>query len=182
MPIADLKLMGRHNLFNALSVFALADALEVAQADIVAGLSAFTGLDHRCQFVRQSQGVDYYNDSKATNVGATYAAVTSLSEAYPKKVIVLLGGQSKQQDFSPLTELMSYAKAFIAYGEDAKLITQHLDSCECVKTLQQAVLHAQQIAREGDCILLSPACASFDQFAGYEARGQAFVSMLGEGK
>jgi len=143
-------------------------------------LAAFKGLPHRAQVVRQLAGVRWVNDSKGTNVGSTLSALASLGADAP--IVLLAGGQGKGQDFSPLrSALQQYAKVLIVFGEDGAVIAS---SCEgaCVSytvaDLAEAVGLAQRLADVGDVVLLSPACASFDQFRNYGHRGEVFCQLV----
>jgi UDP-N-acetylmuramoylalanine--D-glutamate ligase len=176
----DLQLMGRHNWSNCLAALALCQPLGLQQAAAARVLAGFTGLSHRAQLVATVSGVRWVNDSKGTNVGSTLSAIASLGADAP--VILLAGGQGKGQDFSALAApLARYASALIVFGEDGGQIAQAChDACPIhrVETMTQAVALAQQVAREGDVVLLSPACASFDQFRNYVHRGEVFMQCV----
>ncbi|KAF7276641.1 hypothetical protein GWI33_010000, partial [Rhynchophorus ferrugineus] len=145
----------------------------------------FKGLEHRCQYVNEIAGVSYYDDSKGTNVGATLAAINGLGQALAPdqaKVVIILGGQGKGQDFSPLSPaLVQYGRHVVLIGEDAALIEAALDKDiprSHATSLQDAIQQCQQHAQTGDAVLLSPACASFDMFKSYNDRGQQFVQCV----
>ncbi|MES1926114.1 UDP-N-acetylmuramoyl-L-alanine--D-glutamate ligase [Salinisphaera sp. T31B1] len=175
-----LRLAGRHNYFNALAVWGLADALGVDEAAIGHGLRAFGGLPHRCQTVADWHGVRWINDSKGTNLGALLASLAGMTAP----VILLAGGQAKGADFTPLGPVAAdKARAVIVFGVDAELIASAVaDHVEVhrVTTLREAVAAAAAMAQPGDTVLLSPGCASLDQFDNYAARGDAFVAAVQE--
>lgn len=176
----DLQLMGRHNWSNILAALALCVPFSLRHESVAKVLTAFKGLAHRAQVVRQLAGVRWVNDSKGTNVGATLSALTSLGADAP--IVLLAGGQSKGQDFSPLLPaLQQYAKALIVFGEDGAMIASSCEgACESyqVADLAEAVRLARRLADVGDVVLLSPACASFDQFRNYEHRGEVFCQLV----
>lgn len=176
--LARLGAGGRHNQLNACFAWAIAERLGLAPEAIAAGLEGFTGLAHRTEFVAEIDGVRYVNDSKGTNVGATLVALQSM----PGKVVLLAGGDGKSQDFSPLRPaLQRCGRALVAYGADGdQLAAMARDAVpvERVESLDAAVAAAAARAEPGDCVLLSPACASFDMFSSYQHRGQAFVACV----
>lgn len=187
LKTSEMYIQGMHNVANALACLALGEAIGLPLDSMLATLKTFKGLEHRCEFVKELQGVRYYNDSKGTNIGATLAALDGLGaaiEVQKGKVAIILGGQGKGQDFKALRDSLSkYAKVAVLIGEDATLIKTavtgtapllHADS------LQQAVELCQQQTQSGDVVLLSPACASFDMFSGYPARGHQFVAIVNE--
>jgi UDP-N-acetylmuramoylalanine--D-glutamate ligase len=180
----DLPVAGDHNLANALAALALAAAGGIPEAPAVAALREFRGLPHRMEFIRETGGVAYFNDSKGTNVGATVAAVNGLQ----RPVVLIAGGQGKGQDFSALADaLRGRARGVVLMGEDAPALAEALGDAVPVSRavdMEDAVRRAAALASPGDAVVLSPACASFDMFAGYEARGEAFrhaVEGLGHG-
>jgi UDP-N-acetylmuramoylalanine--D-glutamate ligase len=183
-PVSALRLAGAHNQRNALTALALVLAVvpDAAPAALAAGLSAYRGLPHRCEIVRELGGVRYINDSKATNVGATVAAVHGLA-ADPRdggdaSLVVLLGGDGKGADFTPLAQALAVGvRAAVVFGAAAAELQQALRDALTVfrcDTLDAALTQARSQARPGDTVLLSPACASFDQFRNFEDRGDAF--------
>lgn len=185
MPVAEMKIAGKHNVANALAAVALGHAAGFSIESMLATLKKFPGLPHRCQWVVQRKGVDWYNDSKGTNVGACIAAVNGLGGDLGKgKIILLAGGQGKGADFAPLAYPLSiYVKLAILFGEDAALIDQAVNGSVMtitVTSLEEAVSIAEEKANSGDAVLLSPACASFDMFSNYEERGEAFIHHVGE--
>ena len=182
LDTAEMALFGEHNMANALAALALGEAVNLPMDAMLDTLKTFTGLAHRCQLVATQQGIAWYNDSKGTNVGATLAAINGLGASISGKVILIAGGVGKGQDFSPLSPaLAQYGKAVLLMGEDAPKIDQALQlniSKSYVSDLNHAVNTAQQLAQQGDVVLLSPACASFDMFKNYEDRGNQFVASV----
>jgi len=171
---ASLPIRGLHNAANALAACALASALRVAAPHLAQGLATFRGLPHRLELVASRRGVDWYDDSKGTNVGATAAALRGLG----KPAIVILGGDGKGQDFAPLREpVRRYARRALLIGRDAPLIEKALEglALERCASLEAAVQRAAELARPGEAVLLSPACASFDMFRDYKHRGEVFA-------
>ena len=180
LPAAALRLPGRHNIANALAALALVEALDVPLADALPALRQFAGLPHRTQWVAERAGVAWYDDSKGTNVGATLAAINGLAPSRPSgRLVLVLGGQGKGQDFAPLRGALAiHGRAAVLIGEDADAIDRALDDAVPVHRavdMNAAVTAAAALAEPGDGVLLSPACASFDMFSGYAARGEAFV-------
>ena len=171
---SELKVAGLHNVANALAALALADAIGIPRAVALEALRAFKGLPHRCEFVADLDGVRYFNDSKGTNVGATLAALGGMSGP----IVWLGGGQGKGQDFAPLRKpLAQKGRAAIVYGADAQQLEAALHEVLPVHRevdLAASVRRARSIARRGDTVLLSPACASLDQFKNYAERGEVF--------
>lgn len=182
LSVEQLKLKGRHNWANALAALALGEILGLPLHAMQTALMTFVGLPHRCQWVRQYQQVDFYNDSKATNVGAAIAAIEGIAATINGKIILLAGGQGKGADFSLLKPaLRNHAKALIAYGEDgSKIVNQVTDSCQIVRAVDMAasLAVARQMATKGDAVLLAPACASFDGFRNFEHRGEVFMTIV----
>lgn len=174
----DLRIQGAHQLQNALFAIAICQAIGIDLAQMVHTLRQFGGLDHRCQWVRTVEGVAYFNDSKGTNVGASLANIDGLGQSFGKRLYVILGGVGKGQDFSPLLpSLVRYAKGVIVFGQSAMQMQQDFAVLQPVhaQSLEEAVQIAHAQAHDGDAVLLSPACASFDMFANFEVRGEAFV-------
>lgn len=180
LPEARLRMPGRHNTANALAALALGEAAGLDMGSMLQTLTEFPGLPHRTQWVASIDGVDWYNDSKGTNVGATLAALGGM----PGRVVLLAGGLGKGQDFRPLRAAVAgKARAVILFGRDAPALAEALDGSaplRRVSDLAAAVAEARELARPGDCVLLSPACASFDQFSGYEERGEVFTRLVRE--
>ena len=180
LDVADLKVTGQHNWANCLAAMALADAVGVAKDAIVEALKNFTGVAHRSQWIAEINGVEWINDSKATNVGAARASI----EGRNRPVILIAGGQSKGADMSVLCPLLKQrVKLVLLMGEDAEIIEQAWQGATKiirVENMQVAVEQAQQSAQSGDCVLLAPACASFDMYAKFEARGDDFALRVKE--
>lgn len=179
MNIRDLKIAGLHNASNALAAMALCRGIGMDFAPIIQTLYNFKGLPHRVEWVANIDDVDYYDDSKGTNVGATCAALSGLSQ----KVVLIAGGDGKGQDFSPLKEAVSdNARAVVLIGRDAPLIEAELLSTNVpmyhAADLPEAVTIAKKMAQAGDAVLLSPACASFDMFKNYVHRAEVFVAAV----
>lgn len=177
----EIKITGTHNYLNILAAFALVTEVNIGIDAMVSAAKKFTGLPHRSQWVAEKNGVTWINDSKATNVGATIAAINGISA---KQIILIAGGQGKGQDFSPLVNIVKdKVRQVILLGEDAEKIHTILgDATETgiVKSLDAAVRLANEKAEEGEVVLLSPACASFDMFKGYEDRGDSFMKSVKE--
>ncbi len=178
----ELHIRGEHNVANALAALALVSVLGVQPAAVITALKQFPGLAHRCQWVRNINGVDYFNDSKGTNVGSTLAALKGLGRTINGRIWLLAGGEGKGQDFSELAEFcQTYVAEVLAYGIDAIRIVDGVDgACKTSQwqTIDEALNHARQHAQKNDVVLLSPACASFDQFKNYVARGEYFVAQV----
>ncbi len=179
LPLDALALQGRHNHLNAMAALALAESVGLPSDACLRVLQRFTGLPHRMQWLGDHAGLRWINDSKATNVGAALAAVDGL----PGPLVLIAGGQGKGADFTPLVEpLARKARAVVLIGEDAPVLARVLgDRVHQVRArdMDDAVARACEVAQVGDTVLLSPACASFDQYAGYEARGDAFAAAVG---
>jgi len=181
MPADALRIRGCHNAVNALAALALASAAGCTLAPLLYGLREYRGEPHRVEPVAIINGIEYFDDSKGTNVGATVAALTGLGAE--RRIVVILGGEGKGQDFSPLAAPVSrYARAAVLIGRDAPQIRAALQDCGVVlldaETLPQAVALATQRAHAGDAVLMSPACASFDMFKDYEHRAQVFCDAV----
>jgi UDP-N-acetylmuramoylalanine--D-glutamate ligase len=181
---SELKIAGLHNVANALAAAALCGAVGIEKIAIAQALRDFKGLPHRVEWVANIEGIDFYDDSKGTNVGATCAAILGMTKNnQPQKVVLIAGGDGKGQDFSPLAAaLQANSHAVVLIGRDAPLIETVL-----VKTnisiyhaadLPEAVNIAKKVAQAGDAVLLSPACASFDMFKNYEHRAEVFVEAV----
>jgi len=181
LSVAELRIKGMHNVANALAALALGEAIGLPMTAMLDTLRCFAGLPHRTQWVATHDGVEWYNDSKGTNVGATLAALKGM----PGKVVLIAGGQGKGQDFTPLRAAAAdKARAVILLGQDAAIIEHALgDAVPVVQvtSMEEAVEQAARLARSGDAVLLSPACASFDMFKGYEHRGDAFSTAVRRG-
>jgi UDP-N-acetylmuramoylalanine--D-glutamate ligase len=185
IPADALRIRGRHNALNALAALALSRAAGLPMNMLLHGLRDYHGEPHRVQSVSIVSNVEYVDDSKGTNVGATVAALNGLSaNESGKRIWLIAGGEGKGQDFSPLRDpALRFVKGVFLIGKDARIIAEALaDSVPCVmsETLQNAVAEAAKQAQSGDIVLLSPACASFDQFSDYVARAEAFVAEVQE--
>jgi UDP-N-acetylmuramoylalanine--D-glutamate ligase len=180
LPVAALKIRGLHNAANALAALALGEAVALPLPDMLAELTEFAGLPHRSQWVAEVRGVSYVDDSKGTNVGATLAAVAGL----PGPLVMILGGEGKKQDFSPLAAgLRGKVRHAVLIGRDAPLLERALlgvCTLESSTTLPAAVEAAARAALPGDTVLLSPACASLDMFRDYTHRGEVFAAAVRE--
>ena len=184
---SEMYIQGTHNIANALACLALGEAIGLPLETMLVTLKTFKGLEHRCEFVKEVQGVRYYNDSKGTNIGATLAALDGLGAAIAvqnAKVAIILGGQGKGQDFKALRKsLTDYAKVAVLIGEDASIIEEAIQSTTTIlhaQTLEEAVKLCQSNTQTNDVVLLSPACASFDMFSGYPQRGHQFVALVNQ--
>jgi UDP-N-acetylmuramoylalanine--D-glutamate ligase len=174
---SELPIHGAHNLANALAACALARAFGVPREKLAAALICFRGLPHRLELVRERDGVHWYDDSKGTNVGATIAALRGLG----RKAVLILGGEGKGQDFSPLRPaVQNFTSRVLLIGRDTPLIEAALAglSTERSASLEAAVRRAADLARPGEAVLLSPACASFDMFRDYKHRGDVFAAAV----
>jgi UDP-N-acetylmuramoylalanine--D-glutamate ligase len=186
MPADALRIKGRHNASNALAALALCTAIDIPMGPLLHGLREYKGEPHRMQSVAIVEGVEYIDDSKGTNVGATLAALNGLGQSESrKKIILIAGGEGKGQDFSPLSQALArHAKAIILIGRDAPAIRSAIASSGVTihdaDTLERAVESAAEIAESGDLVLLSPACASFDMFKDYAHRAQVFIDAVNE--
>lgn len=180
----NLKLIGQHDLENALAALAIGDAAGFTQNSMLQALKEFTGLPHRCQLVRILNNVAWYNDSKGTNVGATMTSLKGLGENISGKIILIAGGLSKNADFTPLQSIIKkYVRKTILIGEATKELEKILQNTCAIKkaeTLKQAVNLANDAALPNDLVLLSPACASFDMFDDYQHRGNEFIKIVGQ--
>jgi UDP-N-acetylmuramoylalanine--D-glutamate ligase len=180
MPMDALKVVGLHNAANAMAALALGYSVGLPIGKMLHGLRAYAGEPHRVEHVLNLDGVDYYDDSKGTNVGATAAALNGLQ----RPCVLIAGGQGKGQDFTPLNgPVREYCKALVLFGQDASLIAQALKSekpIHQVTNMKEAVLKAHSIATAGDCVLLSPACASLDMYKNYVARAEDFIQEVKE--
>jgi UDP-N-acetylmuramoylalanine--D-glutamate ligase len=175
----ELPLAGAHNASNALAACALAHLAGAPLAALAGGLRSFRGLPHRMQRVALRGGVEWFDDSKGTNVGATVAALNGLS----RRAVLILGGEGKGQNFAPLVPaIRARARQVLLIGRDAALIEKAIASSgvplEQIESMEKAVLRAAQIAVTGDAVLLSPACASFDMFRDYRHRGEVFAAAV----
>ncbi|PJJ21345.1 UDP-N-acetylmuramoylalanine--D-glutamate ligase [Janthinobacterium sp. 67] len=186
MPADALKIRGQHNASNALAALALCRAIGLPFAPLLHGLREYQGEPHRVELITAVNDVEYYDDSKGTNVGATVAALFGLGKAFggaEQRLVLIAGGDGKGQDFSPLAEPVSrYVRAVVLIGRDAPALRAALepagvDIVDCA-TLPEAVKRASSLALAGDAVLLSPACASLDMFKNYAHRAQVFVDAV----
>ena len=184
MPVDALRIRGRHNAGNALAALALATAIGCPLAPMLHALREYQGESHRVEYVATVDGVDAFDDSKGTNVGATIAALDGLgAERAPARLVVILGGDGKGQDFAPLAgPLRRHARAVLTIGRDAARIEAAIapagiDALRC-DSLELAVRSAFAEAERGDAVLLSPACASLDMFRNYKHRAEVFVAAV----
>ena len=182
--VSDLKIAGLHNAANALAAVALCRGIGMDYAPIIQTLYNFKGLPHRVEWVANIDDVDYYDDSKGTNVGATCAALSGLyKNGHPQKIVLIAGGDGKGQDFAPLAAAVrANSRAVVLYGRDASLIEAVLSTTDIPRyqatDLPEAVNIAKKLAQTGDAVLLSPACASFDMFKNYVHRAEVFVEAV----
>jgi UDP-N-acetylmuramoylalanine--D-glutamate ligase len=178
LALGDIPLRGAHNLENVLAAATAARLVGATPAAIAAGVRSFPGVEHRLQFVAEIAGVQFFNDSKATNVDATLKAL----DAFPGNLLVILGGKDKGSDYTPLREpLQTRARAAYLIGAAAQKIAAQISGAarlEMAGDLATAVRAAFEAARPGDTVLLAPACASFDQFQNFEHRGRVFVELV----
>ena len=182
VSVNELKVFGQHNISNVLAAVALAMAIDIDMNAIKVAITEFSGLPHRCQWVANIDGVDFYNDSKGTNVGATVAAIEGLGEHISGHIVLIAGGISKGADFSALVPAMNkWGKVVILIGQDAVEMESYFDAetqSYFASDMQNAVQVALQHATAGDAVLLSPACASFDMFENFQHRGFAFIKSV----
>ena len=174
----ELGIRGTHNVYNAMAATLVAELLGVGAPAIATALKNFRGVEHRLEFVRELNGVKYYNDSKATNVDSVRYAL----QAFHEPLVVLLGGRDKGNDYSQLVELVKqHVRAVVAIGESADKVESAFKDVKPVTkadSMEEAVATAQDWAEPGDVVVLSPACASFDWFENYEHRGNVFKELV----
>jgi UDP-N-acetylmuramoylalanine--D-glutamate ligase len=177
MQVSEIPLKGAHNLENVLAAVSASVLMGCAADKIRQAVRDFKAVEHRLEFVATIRGVDYYNDSKATNVDATIKAL----ESFPANIHLILGGKDKGSDYSVLNELLRQrVKRVYTIGTAAAKIESQIKNVEVVhaETLENAIRKASAVAQPGDVVLLAPACASFDQFKNYEHRGKAFKEIV----
>ncbi len=177
MLVSEIPLKGAHNLENVLAAVCAGALMGCAPEKIRQAVRDFKAVEHRLEFVATIRGVDYYNDSKATNVDATIKAL----ESFPANIHLILGGKDKGSDYSVLNDLLRQrVKRVYTIGAAAGKIESQIKGIEVVhaETLENAVRKANAVAQPGDVVLLAPACASFDQFKNYEQRGQVFKEIV----
>ena len=174
----ELKIPGKHNIENAMAAVAIAICAGLNPLDIVKALRSFKGVEHRIEFVKKVNGIDYVNDSKGTNVDSTRVAL----EAYSRPIWLILGGRDKGSSYNPILSLVKQkVKGILLIGEASSIIKKAfvgvVQTIDC-KTLNNAVIYANKYAVSNDVVLLSPACASFDQFKNFEHRGKVFKDLV----
>lgn len=184
LAIDALKIKGSQNYANALAALAIGQAIGLPFDGMLVALKNFPGLPHRCQWIRELNGINWYNDSKATNVGACLAAISGLGHRLQGKIILIAGGQGKSADFTELRKIVKqYVRQVVVFGEDADRLKSALNnsaSIDQAKDLTHALQLAKGHAQLGDIVLFSPACASFDMFDNYEHRGECFINKVRE--
>jgi UDP-N-acetylmuramoylalanine--D-glutamate ligase len=177
VPADALQIRGQHNMLNALAALALVESIGCSTSRVLYGLREYKGEPHRVESIGVFSGVEYFDDSKGTNVGATVAAISGLG--ITRKIVVILGGDGKGQDFFPLIEIVSkFVRGVVLIGKDKDIIHDVLKNIEIPKvsvdSMEQAITAAQNFSQNGDAVLLSPACSSLDMFDNYEHRGRDF--------
>jgi len=192
MPVSELQLRGSHNVANCLAALAIGHAVGLSLEAMLQTLKNFKGLAHRCQWLTTIDGVDYINDSKATNVGATVAAIDGFADELKgtsKRIVLIAGGESKGADFAPLTKsFIGNVSTVVLIGVDAQrindaIIAENMSdrlNVTYANSLRDAICLAKDNAKQNDIVLLSPACASFDMFKGFEDRGDQFIGVVKE--
>jgi UDP-N-acetylmuramoylalanine--D-glutamate ligase len=181
MPADALRIRGRHNAVNALAALALASSAGCALGPMLYGLREYRGEPHRVEPVAIVNEVEFFDDSKGTNVGATVAALQGLGAE--RRVVIILGGEGKGQDFTPLVEpVKRFARGVVLIGRDASVICEALQGADVpmrdATDMHDAVEQAAAMARSGDAVLMSPACASFDMFDNYGHRAEVFCQAV----
>ena len=176
IDLNEIKIVGKHNIQNMMIAIIACALSRVSLEDIHRGLAAFQGVEHRIEFVREYQGVKYYNDSKATN---TDAAIIAL-KAFNQPVILLMGGHEKGLDLSEMSTYQSCISSLICFGEAKERFAKemHCPQTYVVDHMKDAVMKAKEIAKDGDIVLLSPSTSSYDEFSGYEERGKVFKEIV----
>lgn len=182
LPKSKLRIIGRHNIANALAALALGESVNLPLPAMLNTLQTFTGLEHRCEWVAHSKKILWINDSKGTNVGSTLAALQGLKSEIPGKWILIAGGLGKNQDFSPLIPAVSEVCRFVILigkaADEFETLFSPTVPCKKVNSLEDAVQLAEGQANPGDGVLLSPACASYDMFQNFEERGKSFKAAV----
>ena len=177
LPLSAIKIVGIHNVQNVIISVIAAKALNISNKDIQEAISNFNGVEHRIEFVKEINGVRYYNDSKGTNTDATITAI----KAFKDNIILLVGGYEKGLSMDEMRKYMSTVKKVIGFGLSGKRIANDLvDDPIVVTTLDEAVKQAYELAKPGDTVLLSPTTSSYDQYANYEQRGKHFKKLVNE--
>lgn len=177
LPTDALQLRGQHNMLNAQAALCLVESIGCSFSRVLYGLRQYKGEPHRVESIGTFEGVEYFDDSKGTNVGATVAAISGLG--LKRKIVVILGGEGKGQDFSPLIDVVEkFARAVVLFGKDKAIIQNVLKNINLpivsVDTMAQVVSATKKLSENGDAVLLSPACASLDMFDNYEHRGREY--------
>jgi UDP-N-acetylmuramoylalanine--D-glutamate ligase len=174
----EISIRGPHNLYNAMAAALAGQLMGVSTASIRATLRNFKGVEHRQEFVKEVNGVRYYNDSKATSVDAVWYAL----QAFDRPIVLMLGGRDKGNDYSRIADLVrKNVRAIVAMGESADKVERAFEGIKPLRraaSIDEAVLAARSLAQNGDVVLLSPACASFDWFENYEQRGRVFKELV----
>jgi UDP-N-acetylmuramoylalanine--D-glutamate ligase len=181
MYVGDMQLIGKHNVANVLATLALGDQIGLDTDSMVESIKAFKGLEHRLEWVVKKQGVDYYNDSKATNVISTIKALNALIDQH-ENVVLIAGGIAKQEDYSPLFDLIDKDVASVVLiGQSAQTLGMGIkkSTVSYADSMDEAVSLASSMINDG-VVVLSPACASFDMFDNFEDRGRAFKQAISE--
>ncbi|QIL88399.1 UDP-N-acetylmuramoyl-L-alanine--D-glutamate ligase [Microbulbifer sp. SH-1] len=181
MPAREMAMVGSHNVANALAALALGHAVGLPMAPMLQVLRTFAGLAHRCERVADLDGITFVNDSKGTNVGATRAALDGLADG-ERKIVLIAGGDGKGADFSPLAQAVGTLRGLVTIGVDGPKIAavfEGLVSQQAAGNMGDAIAKAKALASDGDYVLLSPACASFDMFRNFEHRGEVFRAEVG---
>lgn len=182
LPVDTLAVVGKHNYLNTLAVMALLSPFEVSKEQYKNALGQFNGLAHRCQFVAELNGVKYFNDSKATNVGATIAAIDSLASD-GENLIVIAGGDAKGADLNALKPYIEqHVKALICFGKDASDLAAITNKSYLTNNMEEAVALANVLSSTGNIVLLAPACASIDMYNNYMQRGDDFIQCVMAGQ
>lgn len=182
LPVDTLAVVGQHNYLNTLAVMALLSPFEVSKEQYKNALGQFNGLAHRCQFVAELNGVKYFNDSKATNVGATIAAIDSLA-SNGENLIVIAGGDAKGADLNALKPYIEqHVKALICFGKDASDLAEITNKSYLTNNMEEAVALANVLSSTGNIVLLAPACASIDMYNNYMQRGDDFIQCVMAGQ
>lgn len=179
MPRAELSLNGLHNLYNSMAAGLSACLLDIKKEDIRRALANFEGVEHRLEFVADIDGVRWINDSKATNVNSCWYALESMPSTREPSVVLILGGKDKGNDYTEILPLVKKkVKAIVCMGKDNKKLldffSPHISRMADTHSLEDAVAACREFSTEGDTVLLSPCCASFDLFTSYENRGDLF--------
>jgi UDP-N-acetylmuramoylalanine--D-glutamate ligase len=184
ISVDEIKIVGQHNIVNVMAATALTLAVGIGHEPIRSAIREFGGLPHRCQWVANFDGVEFFNDSKGTNVGATIAAIEGLGARLNGRIVLIAGGVGKGADFSGLAPVIErWVRAVVLIGQDAMKIAEHIQKgteLTYADSMPAAVTLAMRQAQPGDAVLLSPACASFDMFDNFQHRGFSFIQAVEE--